>query len=231
MVNRKNSGEKLMSAKEVLNLLGINNDRLKYFKKKKVFVSETAKAGYTPNDVARLKQLVILTKAGLTCDDIIELDCGNITLVEAFEKRKQYWEDKLSRIESTLRLSTELINDNVNYDSIPLDYYLGEITRRENEGEEFMDIDDWEFELEMVEDITCPNCKNQDTVDLEDYVCSESSDEKENGMGPDFVRYFDTEDNYECPCCGKIINISGWKREYPLGAFDSEDICVELIDK
>lgn len=36
----------LKQAKEVYELLGINNNRLKYFKKKGIFVSETKKAGY-----------------------------------------------------------------------------------------------------------------------------------------------------------------------------------------
>ena len=47
-------------------------------------------------------------------------------------------------------------------------------------------------------------------------------------MGPDSVKYFDSEQNYECPECGKVIRISGWKREYPLGAFDSEEVDVSL---
>lgn len=85
--------------------------------------------------------------------------------------------------------------------------------------------------LQMMEDIKCPNCGAEDTVDLEDYVYSESSDERENGMGPDFVRYFDSEQSYECPDCGKIIRISGWKREYPMGAFDSEDVDVALVEE
>lgn len=85
--------------------------------------------------------------------------------------------------------------------------------------------------LQMMEDIKCPNCGAEDTVDLEDYVYSESSDERENGMGPDFVRYFDSEQSYECPDCGKIICISGWKREYPMGAFDSEDVDVALVEE
>lgn len=47
------SKEKVMlkQAKEVCELLGINNDRLKYFKKMGIFVSETKKAGYTAKDI------------------------------------------------------------------------------------------------------------------------------------------------------------------------------------
>ena len=50
------SKEKVMlkQAKEVCELLGINNDRLKYFKKMGIFVSETKKAGYTAKDITCL---------------------------------------------------------------------------------------------------------------------------------------------------------------------------------
>lgn len=227
------SNEKLVlkSAREVCELLGINNDRIKYFKKMGIFMSETSKAGYTENDITRLKQLVVLTKAGLTCDDIINIDAGKVSFVDAIEQRRKIMENKLVQIQGALSLSAKLLDAGVQYDSMPSDYYLEEITRRESEGEKFMDFEDWQFELEMMEDIKCPNCGAEDTVDLEDYVYSESSYEKENGMGPDFVRYFDSEDSYECPNCGRIICISGWKREYPMGAFDSEEVDVSLVDE
>lgn len=225
MSNEKNE---LKQAKEVCEMLGINNDRLKYFKKRGVFVSETSRAGYTAKDIDRLKQLVVLTKSGLTCDDIKNIDLGVISFDKAVEQRRKILEDKLSQINGALSLSAELLEAGIEYNSMPSDYYLAEITRREKEGEEFMGVDDWKFELEMIEDIKCPNCGAEDIVDLEDYVYSESSYEKENGMGPDSVKYFDSEQNYECPECGKVIRISGWKREYPLGAFDSEEVDVSL---
>ena len=221
----------LKQAKEVCKLLGINNDRLKYFKRKGVFESETKEAGYTANDIARLEQLVVLTKAGLTCDDIKDIDLGKISFSEAIKQRRNIMEDKLQQINGALSLSAELLNSGVQYDSMPSNYYLTEIKRRESEGEEFMDLDEWKFDLEMIENIKCPNCGESDNVDLEDYVYSDSSHEKENGMGSDYVMYFDSEQSYECPNCGKIVQISGWMREYPMGAFDSKEIDVSLAEE
>lgn len=57
-----------------------------------------------------------------------------------------------------------------------------------------------------------------------------SSYEKENGMGPDAVHNFDSEANCKCPYCGKVLHITGWIREYPLGIFDSEDIDVDTFE-
>lgn len=217
-------------AKEVCELLRIKNERLKYFKKKGVFTSEITTAGYTANDIDRLKQLVVLTKAGLTCDDIKKIDLGEVSFKEAIKNRIKMMGDKFQQINGALNLSTELLDDDIQYDSMPSDYYLTEIKRREGEGEEFMDCEDWQFELDTMENFKCPNCGTENSVDLEEYLWSESSDERENGMGPDFIKYFDSEDNYECPSCGKVIRISGWKREYPVGVFDSEEVDVSLLD-
>ena len=75
--------------------------------------------------------------------------------------------------------------------------------------------------------IKCPHCGHEENVDLEDFMYDESSYEKENGMGPDLVYSFNSEDCYECPECGHTLKIEGWIREYPMGAYDSEDIKVE----
>ena len=75
--------------------------------------------------------------------------------------------------------------------------------------------------------VKCPHCGHEENVDLEDFMYDESSYEKENGMGPDLVYSFNSEDCYECPECGHTLKIEGWIREYPMGAYDSEDIKVE----
>lgn len=49
-------------------------------------------------------------------------------------------------------------------------------------------------------------------------------------MGPDIVYYFDSEDNIECPSCKKRYQLTGWIREYPIGAYDSENVDVSPIE-
>ncbi len=85
--------------------------------------------------------------------------------------------------------------------------------------------------VSRIRNIQCPYCGEELEIDLEDFECDQSSDERENGMGPDIVYSFDTEDNIECPSCERKYRISGWIREYPVGAYDSEHLdVVELQD-
>ncbi len=94
----------------------------------------------------------------------------------------------------------------------------------------FVDEEQDDEQLSMVRTIQCPNCLIEFEVDLEEYIWDSSSYEKENGMGPDAVHSFDTEHSCRCPYCNSIIRVSGWIREYPIGAYDSEDIDFQVIE-
>ena len=90
-----------------------------------------------------------------------------------------------------------------------------------------------EFEdtgIDFSRTVTCPCCKKEISINLDDYIYDTSSDEKENGMGPDCVYYFDSGEEVTCDNCSSIVRISGWIREYPIGAYDSENIDVEEVD-
>ena len=80
--------------------------------------------------------------------------------------------------------------------------------------------------ISKVRNIRCPHCHKKLCIDLEEFQSGQTSDDYDSGMGEDIVYYFDSEDVYECPKCGTIIQIKGWIREYPLGAYDSEEINV-----
>lgn len=92
------------------------------------------------------------------------------------------------------------------------------------------DYYDDEWHVPMVRTIQCPECSIEFEVDLEEYVVDVSSFEKDNGMGPDAVHSIDSEADCRCPYCDKIIHITGWIREYPIGVLDSEDIQVNLLE-
>ena len=218
-----------MQTKDITNALGIQRERIKYYKEHKVFVPEDPKTNkkgvYTERDFENLKRLVILTKAGLTCQDIQKVQSGEISLQEAIENRMAINQTKLERIRGSLSLSHELLYTDIKYESMPTESLLHFIKDKEDAGEIFMGVDEY-YPVPLYRSLRCPYCNKEITVNLEDFLYSQSSCEKENGMGPDLVYSFDSEDNYNCPECGELVILEGWIREYPIGAYDSENINI-----
>lgn len=125
-----------------------------------------------------------------------------------------------------LRLKNELLNcgnTSVEMEAADIKYNVpGLFTNDEDDPEN--------WRLSFSRTIECPDCGVEFEVDLEDYLQDVSNFEKENGMGPDAVYNFDSATDCECPYCGKIIHITGWIREYPIGILDSEEIDVDLFE-
>lgn len=226
-----------MRPKEIQEKLGIDADRIKLFKREGIFFPEHPPSGnkstnYTETDCENLRLLVVLTKSGLTCSDIRKLQDGEWTLKEAIVSRKQSIDAEIARKRNSLSMLSELLDDKAEFETFETDRYWNVITKREEDGEEFINIEDMYGyrPVSLIRNIKCPHCGEPYEVDLEDYLYDQSSDEKENGMGPDIVYNFNSEDNYECQKCGKVIQIEGWIREYPVGAYDSENINLEELE-
>lgn len=105
-----------------------------------------------------------------------------------------------------------------------VDYYnkvrVNEYVAEEDECE-------WGMEhIELKRVIDCPYCGYGNGIDFED-DCDSWSEERQ--MGPQITYSFDLE-NFECGSCGKEFHISGYICEYPVGAYNYEDIKVERND-
>ena len=221
-----------MQTKELLEALGIDRERIKYYKKNNVFFPEKpSKRGwtdFTDQDRENLTRLVVLTKAGLTCGDILSVQNGELTLCKALEMRRKRNQEELERIQASLAFSEELLSDEAQYADFETDRYWEEIRHREKDGEQFMDVDDTYGPISMVRSLTCPFCGKASEIDLAEFVCDESSDGFP--MGPDVVYTFDPDAPCECPACGKEFRIEGWIREYPVGGYDSEKIDIITVE-
>lgn len=225
-----------MRPKEIQEKLNIDADRIKLFKREGIFTPENPPSGnrstnYTDADCENLRLLMVLTKSGLTCSDIKKLQDGECTLEKAIITRRDNINAEIKRKQNALVLLSQLLADKVEFETFQTDYYWNVIATREAEGEEFITTEDMYGyrAVPLIRNIRCPYCGEEYEVDLEDYMYDQSSYEKENGMGPDVVYSFNSEDSYECPGCGKITQIEGGIREYPVGAYDSENISVEAL--
>ena len=68
--------------------------------------------------------------------------------------------------------------------------------------------------------VACPHCGSDNKIDLTD-ECTSTSHER--SMGDEIIYEFDTE-AFKCEKCGRPFRVYGYISEYPLGAFNSEDI-------
>lgn len=147
-----------MQANEVTKLLGINRDRIKYFRKQEVFEPENTPIGnkspeYTQADIAHLKTLIILTKAGLSCGDIKKIQHGEQTIEDALNTRKQIILADIRRMQGSLSLISELMENKVDYATIDTDHYWDLILQKEAAGFDFIDVEAM-YGAEKAEEIT-----------------------------------------------------------------------------
>lgn len=227
-----------MRPKEIQEKLGIDADRIKLFKREDIFFPENPPSGnrstdYTETDFENLRLLVVLTKSGLTCSDIRKLQDGKCNLNEVAVARIQSIDAEMERKRNSLALLSELLADKAEFETFDTEHYWNVIKKKEDSGEKFIDIEDMYGyrPVSLIRIIQCPYCSEEYEVDLEDYLYDQSSDERDNGMGPDIVYSFNSENSYECTKCGKVIQIEGWIREYPVGAYDSEDINIGVWEE
>lgn len=90
------------------------------------------------------------------------------------------------------------------------------------------EYDDWEMDhISLKRVIDCPYCGAANRIDFED-ECESWSEERQ--MGAEITYSFDIED-CECKSCSRAFHVSGYICEYPVGAYNYEDIKVEGYDE
>lgn len=150
-----------MQANEVTKLLGINRDRIKYFRKQGVFEPEHMPIGnkspeYTQTDIDNLKTLIILTKAGLSCGDIKKIQNYEWTIDDALLARRQSIQEEIQRMQGSLLLTSELLDGKVEYSKIDTEYYWNLVLQKESAGINFVDVEAM-YGIEAAEHITGMN--------------------------------------------------------------------------
>lgn len=114
--------------------------------------------------------------------------------------------------------------------------YFKNVLKDREEQPEVDYLDDMEYDeyeeygmdhISLKRAIACPYCGAENNMDFEEDC--ESFDE-ERQMGPQITYTFDWPD-CECEECGKRFRVSGSIWEYPMGAYNYEDIDVEAYDE
>lgn len=82
---------------------------------------------------------------------------------------------------------------------------------------------DYDGHISLRRVVNCPYCSEDNAIDFEDYITDEYCYERQ--MGSEMEHVFICED-YECTSCGKKFTVEGSIHEYPIGAYNSEEIYV-----
>ncbi len=220
-----------MRAKEVYQTLGIDRTKLRdYDRKYEVFTPEHERTGekdaieYTETDLYNLKRLVILNRATLTCADIKDIQDGKKSLGQAFEYRAQLIRKEYEEKMASLQFAQMIAATGADYNDLDVDRLWDIMQGKVQEGVTFYMEDDDPRILER--HVICPNCGESVLIDLEDYVADTTwtDSQRDDDMGPENLYEFDPDAPCECPNCHKLFTVNGWLREYPIGAYDSDDI-------
>jgi len=82
---------------------------------------------------------------------------------------------------------------------------------------------DYDGHISLRRVVNCPYCGAGNAIDFEDYLTDDLYYERQ--MGSEIEHAFLCED-HECASCGKPFTVEGSIHEYPVGAYDSEEINV-----
>ena len=95
-------------------------------------------------------------------------------------------------------------------------------------AEETESDDAWEDDrISLQRVVECPYCCAKNRIDLEDEG-TETTDERQ--MGYEVVYEFEDVE-FMCHNCGRSVAVSGYISEYPIGAFNAEDLKISPIEE
>jgi len=171
-----------MRPKEIKEKLGLDANRIKLFKREGIFLPENPPSGnrgtnYSDADFENLRLITVLTKSGLTCSDIRKLQDGDWTLKEAIEARRRSINTDMTKKRNSLELLAKIQSDEADFETFNTGYYWTVIKGQEAAGVEFMDVEDeyGYMPVSLIHNVECPFCHAKQKVDLEDFLCDQSS--------------------------------------------------------
>ena len=132
-----------MKIKEVEQLLGVERANIRYYEKEALISpnrTENSYRDYSPEDVERLKVVIILRKIGVPIADIRSVLNGEKSLTDALKENEQNLLNQMKELNGALRLCQKMEKEQVELDTMDPDFYWEEIHQEEKTGHVFVDI-------------------------------------------------------------------------------------------
>lgn len=132
-----------MTIKEVERKLDIPRATVRFYEKEGLLVPSREENGYrdySPEDVDRIKEIIILRKIGLSLNDIEDLFDGAKTLPTVLEENISNLETKMEELKGALNLSMRLKEDSAGMESFDINNYWNIVGEEEKKGNRFFDV-------------------------------------------------------------------------------------------
>ena len=130
-----------MKINEVEQTLGISKANIRFYEKQNLLAPRRAENGYrdySDQDLARLREIIILRKIGIGVQDIQRILDGDLPLLEAVQANIIQLEDQIEQLNGALELSRQLQRENP--EQLDTDRYWQIIQEKESIGMKFVEI-------------------------------------------------------------------------------------------
>lgn len=132
-----------MTIKEVEKELNISRATVRFYEKEGLLVPSREENGYrdySPEDVKRIKEIVILRKIGLSVNDIEDLLDGAAELSGVLNENIANLEKQMEELKGALYLTKKLKEEGVSMSSFDTDNYWNIVDEEEKNGNRFFDV-------------------------------------------------------------------------------------------
>jgi DNA-binding transcriptional MerR regulator len=133
-----------MRIKEVEDIVGITKKNIRFYEKEGLLTpgreGENSYRDYSPDDVARLKQIKLLRRLDMPISDIRELFQGQASLSQEAEKHSRTLDEHINSLEKARLVCGMLCDDPADISAFDVDMYLSKIDELEKEGAVFVNI-------------------------------------------------------------------------------------------
>lgn len=130
-----------MKINEVEQALGVSKANIRFYEKQNLLAprrSENGYRDYSDQDVARLREIIILRKIGISVQEIQRILQGELPLRDAIQANITQLEDQIEQLNGALELSRQLQRENP--ERLDTDRYWKIIQERESSGMKFVEI-------------------------------------------------------------------------------------------
>ncbi len=122
-----------MQMKEMLDVLGITKENLRYYEKMGLVSPSRKENGYrvfTDQDVEQLKKVLLLRRLSVPISDIQEILNGKKELAEVLNDNLSRLDEEIVSLKEARKLSAEIMNSKTAFQELNADVYLDKIDRQ-----------------------------------------------------------------------------------------------------